>query len=135
MERNKLLYFIVGAALTAFGYVIRVMQVENYHRSSTILIAMGLFFIFAIMFKKANEGILLTIELLVCFGIHIIRLTNIPWYNAMYDSDLGKIVMGGPILQNGSFQYIILVYILCGVVLGLFFEMIIRQYNKIGLGD
>lgn len=135
MDRNRILYFIVGAALTAFGYVIRVMQVENYHRSSTILIAMGLFFIFALMFRKAHEGILFMIEMLTCYAIHFIRLTNIPWYNTVYDSELGKIVLGGPIMTNGSFQYMVLVYILCGVVLGLFFEMIIRQYNKIGLGD
>ena len=55
MDRNKLLYFIVGGVLVTFGYVTRVMQVENYYRSSTILIVMGLFFIFALMFKKANE--------------------------------------------------------------------------------
>lgn len=129
MDRNKLLYFIVGGVLVTFGYVTRVMQVENYYRSSTILIVMGLFFIFALMFKKANEGVLILIDLLVCGGIHVIRLVNMPWYNTIYDSDVGILIFGGP------FQYMILVYVLCGTALGLFFEMIIKQYNRIGLGD
>ena len=129
MDRNKLLYFIVGGVLVTFGYVTRVMQVENYYRSSTILIVMGLFFIFALMFKKANEGVLILIDLLVCGGIHVIRLVNMPWYNTIYDSDVGILIFGGP------FQYMVLVYVLCGTALGLFFEMIIKQYNRIGLGD
>ena len=129
MDRNKLLYFIVGGALIGVGYAARVMQVDNYYRSSTILIVMGLFFIFAQMFKKAKEGAIILIELLVCGGIHAIRLTNIPWYNMIYDSQFGELVFGGP------FQYMILVYVLCGTFLGLLFEMIIKQYNRIGLGD
>ena len=129
MDRNKLLYFIVGVALTAFGYVTRVMQVENYYRSSTILITMGLFFIFAILFKKANAGWLILTDIVVCGGLHLLRLTNIPWYNILYDSQLGEIILGGP------FQYMVLVYVLCGTMLGSLFEMIMRQYNRIGLGD
>ena len=129
MDRNRLLYFLVGGGLVAFGYVIRVMQVENYHRSSTILIVMGLFYIFALMFRKANEGVLIIIDLLVCCGLHIIRFTNMAWYNHIYDSEYGTLVLGGP------FQYNILLYILCGTFLGVLSEMIVRQYNKIGLGD
>lgn len=129
MDRNRLMYFLVGGILVAFGYVVRVMQVENYYRSSTILIVMGLFFLFALMFRKAKEGVLIVIELIVCCGLHLIRLTNIPWYNLIYDSQLGEIVLGGP------FQYMVLVYILCGTFLGLLFELIVRQYNHIGLGD
>ncbi len=129
MDRNKLLYFIVGGALIGVGYAARVMQVDNYYRSSTILIVMGLFFIFALMFKKAKEGAIILIELLVCGGIHVIRLTNIPWYNMIYDSQFGELVFGGP------FQYMILVYVLCGTFLGLLFEMILKQYNRIGLGN
>ncbi len=129
MDRNKLLYFIVGAALIVFGYATRVMQVENYYRSSTILITMGLFFIFALMFKKANAGVLILIDLLVCGGLHLVRLTNIPWYNILYDSKIGEVILGGP------FQYMVLVYVLCGTFLGLLFEMIMRQYNKIGFVD
>ena len=111
MDRNKLLYFIVGGALIGVGYAARVMQVDNYYRSSTILIVMGLFFIFALMFKKAKEGAIILIELLVCGGIHAIRLTNIPWYNMIYDSQFGELVFGGP------FQYMILVYVRCGTFL------------------
>ena len=129
MDRNKLLYFIVGGLLITVGYAARVMRVENYYRSSTILIVMGLFFIFALMFKKANEGVLILIDLLVCGGLHVVRLINIPWYNMIYDSDVGTLILGGP------FQYMVLVYVLCGTALGLFFEMIIKQYNKIGLGN
>lgn len=129
MDRNKLLYFIVGAALTAFGYVTRVMHVENYYRSSTILITMGLFFIFAILLKKANSGWLVLTDVLVCGGLHLIRLTNISWYNILYDSQIGELVLGGP------FQYMVLVYVLCGALLGALFEIIMRQYNRIGLGD
>lgn len=129
MDRNKLLYFLIGGVLVTFGYVVRVMQVENYYRSSTILIVMGMFFIFALMFKKANEGVLILIDILVCGGIHAVRLLNIPWYNTMYDSDVGTLILGGP------FQYMILVYVLCGTALGLFFEMVVKQYNKIGLGN
>lgn len=129
MDRNKLLYFIVGATLIVFGYVTRVMQVENYYRSSTILITMGLFFIFALMFKKANAGVLILIDLLVCGGLHLVRLTNIPWYNILYDSKIGEVILGGP------FHYMVLVYVLCGTFLGLLFEMIMRQYNKIGFVD
>ena len=47
----------------------------------------------------------------------------------IYDSPFGELVFGGP------FQYMILVYVLCGTFLGLLFEMIIKQYNRIGLGD
>lgn len=113
----------------AFGYIVRVMQVENYHRSSTILIVMGVFYILALMFRKANEGVLILIELLVCCGLHIVRFANMAWYNHIYDSQLGELVLGGP------FQYSILLYILCGTFLGVLSEMIIRQYNRIGLGD
>ena len=70
MDRNKLLYFIIGGVLITVGYATRVMQVDNYYRSSTILIVMGLFFIFALMFKKAKEGAIILIELLICGGIH-----------------------------------------------------------------
>ena len=129
MDRNRLLYFLVGGLLITTGYVVRVMQVENYCRSSTILIVMGLFYIFALMFRKANEGVLIVIELAVCCGLHIVRLTNIAWYNHIYDSTFGEIVLGGP------FQYNVLLYILCGTFLGVLSEMIIRQYNHIGLGD
>lgn len=129
MDRNRLLYFLVGGGLVAFGYVVRVMQVENYARSSTILIVMGLFYIFALMFRKANEGVLIVIELAVCCGLHIIRFTNMAWYNHIYDSRLGEIVLGGP------FHYTVLIHILFGVVLGVLSEMIVRQYNRIGLGD
>ena len=109
MDRNKLLYFIVGGLLITVGYAARVM--------------------FALMFKKANEGVLILIDLLVCGGLHAVRLINIPWYNMIYDSDVGTLILGGP------FQYMVLVYVLCGTALGLFFEMIIKQYNKIGLGN
>ena len=129
MDRNKLLYFIIGVVLVTFGYATRVMQVENYYRSSTILIAMGMFFILALMFRKANEGILILIGLLICGGLHAMRLINIPWYNVIYDSDVGTLILGGP------FQYMVLVYVLCGTALGLFFEMVVKQYNRIGLGD
>lgn len=129
MDRNRILYFLVGGGLMAFGYVVRVMRVENYLRSSTILIVMGLFYILALMFRKANEGILIVIELVVCCGLHIIRFTNMAWYNHIYDSQFGELVLGGP------FQYKVLLYILFGTLLGVLSEMIVRQYNRIGLGD
>ena len=82
-----------------------------------------------ILFKKANAGWLILTDIVVCGGLHLLRLTNIPWYNILYDSQMGEIILGGP------FQYMVLVYVLCGTMLGSLFEMIMRQYNRIGLGD
>lgn len=129
MERNRILYFIIGVILTGLGYAMRVMQVENYYRGSAIIIAMGLYFIFAVMFKKASAFFLTAIDILICGGLHIVRFANIPWYNIIYDSQVGELILGGP------FKWQVLLYVLCGTVLGLFFEKIVSQYNRIGLGD
>ena len=129
MDRNRILYFIIGVVIAGLGYALRVMQVENYYRGSAILIAMGIYFILTVLFKRANAFVLFMMDVLLCGGLHLIRLANIPWYNYIYDSPFGTLVIGGP------YNTMILVYVLCGTILGLFFEMVMRQYNKIGLGD
>ena len=54
---------------------------------------------------------------------------NFKWYNLFYASDAGKLVLGGPF--NAKW----FLYILIGVILGAILEVIIRQYNRIGLGN
>ena len=78
MDRNKLLYFIVGGALIGVGYAARVTQVDNYYRSSTILIVMGLFFIFAILLK--NNLNRLTLLFNVCINQNL-TLSEFPAYS------------------------------------------------------
>lgn len=129
MERNKLLYFAIGAFLIIGGYIIRVMNQELAFEGSFIFISMGMYFILALIMKNSQSWALFIADFAIMGGLQGLSKMNFKWYNLLYASDVGKFVIGGP------FNVISFVYILIGVALGFFLEMVVRQHNSIGLGN
>ena len=129
MERNRLVYFIIGVIMLGLGYIVRFVGLDFSKEGSFFLIIMGLYFIIAIIFKKAATWVLLVIDLFVGVGMQYLRMINVPWYNRLYDSRIGQLLIGGP------FETRLLIYILLGAAFGAVLEIVIRQYNWIGLGD
>ena len=112
MQRNRILYFIIAVFLIVVGYVVRMTDISMNPlveecglamEGSFVFITMGIYFLIAIISKKAA------------------------WYIDIYESHAGRIVIGGP------FELRIFVYILVGMVLGIALELVLRQYNKVGL--
>lgn len=129
MERNRLIYVITGVLLLGLGYAVRFMRTEHFYEGSTLIIAMGMYFFLALVFRKAAAWVLTAADLILCGGLQGARLLNIPWYNRFYDSPMGLLIIGGP------FEFRIFIYILFGTLLGAFLEIVIRQFNSIGLGN
>ncbi len=128
MERNRIRYFIIAVALLVCGYLTRTMVDVFWHHTSFALITAGLYFIFAIIFKKAAAWVLLILDLFVCCGLQVLRTLSIEWYNTFYDSAIGEFVIGGP------FSTTTLTYIFIGAVAGALIELGLRQFNQVGMG-
>lgn len=129
MVRNRLLYFVIAAVLMAAGYVIRTLQIDLAMEASFVFISMGFYFIVAIILRKAASWVLFIVSFLIIGGLQGLSKMNFKWYNLFYASDIGKIVIGGP------FDLMLFVYILIGIALGTILEIVIRQFNKVGLGN
>lgn len=129
MVRNKLLYFIIAVVLMAAGYVIRTLSVDHAMEVSFVFISMGSYFLVALILRKAASWVLYLVDFAIVGGLQGLSKMNFKWYNIFYASDIGKIIIGGP------FDLMLFVYILIGVTLGSILEVVIRQFNKIGLGN
>lgn len=128
MERNKLRYFIIAVLFLVFGYVARTVPGSITRQASFSLITAGIFFILAIILKKAAAWVLIIIDLLICGGLQLLRLLQFPGYNAFYDSDFGRFVIGGP------FETRMFFFIMLGALVGASLELCLRQFNQIGMG-
>lgn len=129
MVRNRIIYLIIAGILLALGYVTRTLAVERSMEISFVFIAMGLYFIIALILRKAASWVLFLVDFAVVGGLQGLSKLNFKWYNLFYASDLGNIIIGGP------FNLMNFVYILMGVALGAILEVVIRQFNRIGLGN
>ena len=129
MVRNRIIYLIIAGILLALGYVTRTLAVERSMEISFVFIAMGLYFIIALILRKAASWVLVLVDFAVVGGLQGLSKLNFKWYNLFYASDLGNIIIGGP------FNLMNFVYILMGVALGAILEVVIRQFNRIGLGN
>lgn len=128
MERNRIKYFCIAVAFFVLGYLSRIPDVMIWRKFSFLLLSAGMFFIFAIQFKKAASWLLVIINLIVCCGIHILRLMHIEFYNNIYDSPVGSFILGGP------FNIDMFIYIFLGTLAGASLELALRPFNKIGMG-
>lgn len=138
MQRNRILYFIIGVVLIVVGYVVRVTDASVLSdpeekkfamEGSFVFITMGVYFIVAVIFRKAAAWVVGGIAFLAVAFLQLFRKMEFGWYNSLYESDIGRIVIGGP------FELRLFVYILIGMVLGAALELVLRQYNQIGLSD
>ena len=129
MDRNRLLYFLIAALLMTSGYIIRMMNMDFAMEGSFVFITMGLYFLLAVIIRKAASWVLVLADFAIVGGLQGLSKMNFKWYNIFYASDAGKMVLGGPFAG----KYFI--YILMGIALGVVLELVIRQYNSIGLGN
>ncbi len=138
MKRNRILYFIVGVVLIVLGYIVRVADANGTPdpeegmfamEGSFIFITMGLYFLVAVVLRKAAAWVVGGVAFLLVSFFQLFRKMEFGWYNNLYESDVGRIVIGGP------FELRIFVYILIGMILGAALELVLRQYNQIGLAD
>ncbi len=138
MQRNRIRYFIIGVILIVVGYIVRVTDVslggsvedkKFAMEGSFVFITMGIYFIVAIIFKKAAAWVVGGIAFLAVSFLQLFRKMEFGWYNSLYESDIGRIIIGGP------FELRLFIYILIGMILGAALELVLRQYNQIGLSD
>lgn len=138
MQRNRIAYFIIAVVLIVVGYVVRVTDVSVSSgvgakklamEGSFVFIAMGFYFITAIVLRKAAAWVCGGIAFAVLAFPQLFRKMEYGWYNSFYDGNVGRIVLGGP------FEFRIFVYIFIGMILGAALELVLRQYNSIGLGN
>ena len=129
MVRNRILYFIIAAILMTLGYVTRTLAVERSMEISFVFNSMGLYFLIALILRKAASWVLFLVDFAGVGGLQGLSKLNFKWYNLFYASDIGHIIIGGP------FNLMYFVYILIGVALGAILEVVIRQFNRIGLGN
>ncbi len=129
MRRNRIVYFIIAAVLMAAGYVIRYMDQGPSMEGSFIFISMGVYFLAAVMFRKAAAWVLCIVDLIIMLGLQSMSRMNIDWYSTFYKSYIGNMIIGGPFTTR------IIIYIVMGIALGTILEILIRQYNCIGMGD
>ncbi len=136
MQRNRILYFIIGVVLIIMGYIVRVTDMSMNPtidekrlamEGSFVFITMGIYFLIAVIFKKAAAWVVGGISYLLVAFFQIFRKMEFGWYIDIYESNVGRIVIGGP------FELRIFLYILVGMVLGIALELVLRQYNKVGL--
>ena len=135
MQRNRILYFIIAVFLIVVGYVVRMTDISMNPlveecglamEGSFVFITMGIYFLIAIISKKAAAWVVGGISYLLAVN-SAARKVEVGWYIDIYESHAGRIVIGGP------FELRIFVYILVGMVLGIALELVLRQYNKVGL--
>ncbi len=136
MQRNRILYFIIAVFLIVVGYIVRVTDVsinagpeerKIAMEGSFVFITMGMYFLVAVIFKKAAAWVVAGISFLFVAFFQIFRKMEFGWYIDIYESDIGRVVIGGP------FALRLFLYMLVGMILGIALELILRQYNKVGL--
>ena len=136
MQRNRILYFIIAVVLIIVGYIVRVTDMSMNPspderrlamEGSFVFITMGMYFLVAVIFKKAAAWVVGGISFLSVAFLQIFRKMEFGWYINIYESDIGRIIIGGP------FELRLLLYILVGMILGIALELVLRQYNKVGL--
>lgn len=136
MQRNRIMYFIIAVVLLAIGYVVRVTglsivtAVDNRKftmEGSFVFITMGVYFLIAVIFKKAAAWVVGGIAFVGVGFFQLFRKMEFGWYIDIYESNIGRIIFGGP------FGPRLFIYILIGVILGAALEIVLRQYNKVGL--
>lgn len=128
MERNRIRYFCFAITFFILGYLSRATSGGLWRELSFVLIAAGVFFIFAIIFRKSASWVIMLASLVLCTGLQFLRLCHIDFYNKIYDSQLGGFILGAPFDMN------MLIYIVLGVFAGASVELALRQFNKIGMG-
>lgn len=128
MERNRIRYFIIAVIFIVLGYLSRTMDGIIWKEFSFVLLCAGSYFIFAIQFRKAASWVLIFINFIVQGGLQFLRACNFPFYNFIYDSDIGKFILGGPFNKD------MFLFILLGTLGGAVFELALRQFNKVGMG-
>ena len=138
MQRNRILYFIIGVVLIIVGYIVRVTDLsiggdigekKFSMEGSFVFITMGMYFIVAVVFRKAAAWVVGGVSFLLVAFLQLFRKMEFGWYNSLYESEVGRIIIGGP------FEFRLFIYILIGMVLGAALELVLRQYNQIGLSD
>lgn len=138
MQRNRILYFIIGVVLIIVGYIVRVTDLsiggdigekKFAMEGSFVFITMGMYFIVAVVFRKAAAWVVGGVSFLLVAFLQLFRKMEFGWYNSLYESEVGRIIIGGP------FEFRLFIYILIGMVLGAALELVLRQYNQIGLSD
>ena len=130
------MYFIIAVVFLAIGYVVRVAgltivaSVDSRKftmEGSFVFITMGVYFLTAVIFKRAAAWVVGGIAFIAVGFFQIFRKMEFGWYIDIYESNVGRIVIGGP------FQFRLFIYIFIGMILGAALEIVLRQYNKVGL--
>ena len=130
------MYFIIGMVLLAIGYVVRVTglsivtSVDNRKftmEGSFVFITMGIYFLAAVIFRKAAAWVVGGVAFVAVGFFQKKKKMEFGWYIDIYESNVGRIVIGGP------FQFRLFIYIFIGMILGAALEIVLRQYNKVGL--
>ncbi len=136
MQRNRIMYFIIGVVLIVIGYVVRITGISIASavdsrkfamEGSFVFITMGVYFIIAIIIKKAAAWVVGGAAFLIVAFLQLFRKMEFGWYISIYESNVGRVVIGGP------FELRLFIYIFVGMILGAALELILRQYNKVGL--
>lgn len=128
MERNRIRYFCFAVAFFILGYLSRATSGGLWRELSFVLISAGVFFVFAIIFRKSASWVIMLVSLTLCTGLQFLRLCHIDFYNQIYDSQLGGFILGAPLDMD------MLIYIVLGIFAGASVELALRQFNKIGMG-
>ena len=124
--------------LIIVGYIVRVTDLsiggdieekKFAMEGSFVFITMGMYFIVAVVFRKAAAWVVGGVSFLLVAFLQLFRKMEFGWYNSLYESEVGRIIIGGP------FEFRLFIYILIGMVLGAALELVLRQYNQIGLSD
>ncbi len=136
MHRNRLKYFIIAAVLIVIGYIVRLTDItmtpneeekKFAMEGSFVFITMGIYFLTALILRKAAAWIVGGAAFLFVAFFQLFRMMEYGWYISIYDSYAGRVVLGGPFAPR------LLVYILIGAILGAALEIILRQYNRVEL--
>ena len=136
MHRNRLKYFIIAAVLIVIGYIVRLTDItmtpneeekKFAMEGSFVFITMGIYFLTALILRKAAAWIVGGAAFLFVAFFQLFRMMEYGWYISIYDSYAGIVVLGGPFAPR------LLVYILIGAILGAALEIILRQYNRVEL--
>lgn len=136
MHRNRLKYFIIAAVLIVIGYIVRLTDItmtpneeekKFAMEGSFVFITMGIYFLIALILRKAAAWIVGGVAFLFVAFFQLFRMMEYGWYISIYDSYAGRVVLGGPFAPR------LLVYILIGAILGAALEIILRQYNRVEL--
>lgn len=138
MQRNRIAYFVIAVVLIVVGYIVRVTDVSVASgmdekkfamEGSFVFIAMGFYFLTAVIFRKAAAWVVGIIDFVLIALPQLFRKMEYGWYNGFYEGNVGRVMIGGP------FELRLFVYIFIGMILGAALELVLRQYNSIGLGN